>query len=362
MNNIKSNIVFILPSLAAGGAERVMSYIAQNINQKKYNVTLVVIGFEKDIAFEVNNIDIKYLNKSRVLTSLLDCIFLFKRLKPKIVVSAISNLNSAMGIISIFFPKCKFIGRIVNIGSVLKNHPEENNRYYPSFISKIGSKGLDYIICQSQDMYDDAIKNPNFKKCTLVVINNPITKSFDVKKNVSNQSQNRMYKFITVGSLEKRKGHLRILKVLSELKDIDFRYTIIGKGSQKENIFNKIAKLNLEDKITYIPYTDNVAKFLSESDLFLQGSFVEGFPNALIETCSVGTPAVVFDAPGGINEIIQNDINGYIAFNEEDFKDKITLALSKKWNTQVIHDSVFKKYNSNTIISKYEKLFDSCIN
>ena len=131
----RKKIIFFLPSLAAGGAERVMSYIAQNINNKKFNVTLVVIGFEKDNAFEVNNIDVKYLNKPRVLTSLIDCIFLIKRLKPKIVIS-ILNLNAYMGFISLLFPKCIFIGRIVNIGSVLKNHPEKNNRYFPSFLNK----------------------------------------------------------------------------------------------------------------------------------------------------------------------------------------------------------------------------------
>lgn len=362
MSNKKPSIVFILPSLAAGGAERVMSFIAQNINKSKYNVTLVIIGFEKDNAFEVNDVDVKYLNKSRVLTSLLDCIFLFRHIKPKIVISAIGNLNQSMGIISILFPKCKFIGRIVNIGSVLKDHPEKNNRSYPSIISKIGNRQLDYIICQSQDMYEDALKSPNLNKCNLVVINNPITKSFHVKKNdTSKPITNKIHKFITVGSLEKRKGHLRILNVLSQLRDIDFQYTIIGKGSQKEEVFNKIKELNLEDKVIYIPYTDNVAKFLSESDFFLQGSYVEGFPNALIESSAVGIPAVVFDAPGGINEIIQDNVNGYIASDEDDFKNKINKAISKKWDSQIIHNSVFDKYRPEIILKKYEDLFDSCI-
>lgn len=361
MINKKPNIIFILPSLAAGGAERVMSYIAQNINKQKYNTTLVVIGFEKDNAFEVNNVNVIYLNKPRVLTSLIDCVFLFKRLKPQIVVSVL-NLNAYMGFISLLFPKCKFIGRVVNIGSVLKDYPEESNRYFPSFINKYGKKQLDYIICQSQDMYNEVVKYSNLKQDKLVVINNPITKSFNVKKNTTNPNKNKTFRFVTVGSLERRKGHIRILEVLSELKDIDFKYTIIGKGSQKEDIFNKIEELNLQDSIIYVPFTDNVAKFLSESDFFLQGSYVEGFPNALIESVAVGTPAVVFDAPGGINEIIQNGINGFIANSKEDYKNKIYKALSKAWDPQVVHNSVYEKYNSNTIVKKYESLFDSCLN
>ncbi len=361
MNKNKANIIFILPSLAAGGAERVMSFIAQNINKEKYNVTLVVIGFEKDKAFEVNNVPIIYLNKNRVFTGLLSYILLFKRLKPKVVISAIGNLNDAMGIVSIFFPKCKFIGRIVNIDSVLKHHPEESNRYYPMILSKIGSKGMDYIICQSKDMYQEALNNPILKKRNLVVINNPITKSFNVKKKSIKHESNKVYKFITVGSLERRKGHLRIIEVLSKLDNMDFEYTIIGNGSQKETIFTKISELNLKSKVTHIPFTNNVAEFLSKSDFFLQGSYVEGFPNALIEACSTGTPAIVYDAPGGINEIIKNGINGYIATDDEDFKNKIGLAVSKEWDAENVHKSVYERYNSNVIINKYEELIDSCL-
>ncbi len=358
--DVRKKVIFVLPSLAAGGAERVMSYIAQNLNPIKYDVTLIVFGFEKDKAFEVNNIDVRYLNKSRVVTGLIDCMLLFKRLKPSVVISVL-NLNIYMGIISVLFPKCKFVGRIVNVVSVLKDHPEEKNRYIPSFINKLGNKGLDYVICQSQDMYEDVLKTSDFKKNKLVIINNPITKSFQVKKQVSKKNDNNIFRFTTVGSLEPRKGHLRVLDVLSKLNNVDFQYTIIGKGSQEETIFNRIRELNLANKITHVPYTNDVASFLTNSDLFLQGSYVEGFPNALIETCAVGTPAVVFDAPGGINEIIQDGINGYIAKDEEDFKSKINIALSKEWNPQDIHDSVFKKYNTKTIIGKYEELIDSCI-
>ena len=70
---------------------------------------------------------------------------------------------------------------------------------------------------------------------------------------------------------------------------------------------------------------------------------------------------MVFDAPGGINEIIQDNVNGFIANSEEDFLEKIYKSITKKWDSQNIHNSVFEKYNSNTILKKYELLFDSCL-
>ena len=65
----KIKIVFILPSLAAGGAERILSYVAQNLNVLEFETTLLVTGFKKDTVYNLPNLDIVYLNKTRVLKS-----------------------------------------------------------------------------------------------------------------------------------------------------------------------------------------------------------------------------------------------------------------------------------------------------
>ena len=44
----KIKILFILPSLSAGGAERVISFVSQNIDPDKFHPVLLVAGFEKD--------------------------------------------------------------------------------------------------------------------------------------------------------------------------------------------------------------------------------------------------------------------------------------------------------------------------
>ncbi|MEQ9580645.1 MAG: glycosyltransferase, partial [Arenibacter sp.] len=111
------------------------------------------------------------------------------------------------------------------------------------------------------------------------------------------------------------------------------------------------------DKIKHIPFTKDVSKYLQESDVFLQGSYVEGFPNALLESCAVGTPVIAFKAPGGIDEIIEEDVNGYIAKDEADFLIKLNLIGEKHWDPAVVRDSVYKKYSKDIIIKKYQDLF-----
>ena len=52
---------------------------------------------------------------------------------------------------------------------------------------------------------------------------------------------------------------------------------------------------------------------------FIQGSYVEGFPNAVLESCSVGTPVVAINCPGGTKEIIEHATNGFLVVSDDDF-------------------------------------------
>ena len=51
-------LYFVLPSLRAGGAERVISYLASNLNKSEFDVTLIIVGKEKDAAYNVKDIPV----------------------------------------------------------------------------------------------------------------------------------------------------------------------------------------------------------------------------------------------------------------------------------------------------------------
>ena len=86
MINHKINITFVLPTLHAGGAERVMSYIAQNIDKSNFNVTLVIVGFEKESKYEIKGINLVFLNKARVLKAIPNLFLYLRNSKPDIAV------------------------------------------------------------------------------------------------------------------------------------------------------------------------------------------------------------------------------------------------------------------------------------
>ncbi|SDR76841.1 glycosyltransferase [Winogradskyella sediminis] len=354
MKSDKINITFALPNLLPGGAERVMSYIAQNIDSRKFKSTLLIVGYSKDASYDIKNIDVVFLEKPRVSKGVVALFKYIQNHKPDILVSAIGHLNTVTAYFSLIFPKTIFIAREVNVLSVLANYENQGKSSPFDFISEKRFNFFNKVICQSQDMLDDFHKNFNIKKNKLVVINNPITDNFKVK---NQKSKNEPIRFITVARFDLEKGHHRILEALSQV-NFDFHYTLIGKGVLYDDIFKLIDLYNLKEKISHIPFTKEVEKYLAESDLYLQASYTEGFPNSIIESCMVGTPVLAIDAPGGINEIIYPDVNGKIVSNVGEFVSELENINSNFiFNAKAVSATVSDRYSRETILSKYEDLF-----
>ncbi|TPV33367.1 glycosyltransferase [Paucihalobacter ruber] len=357
MESNKINIAFILPNLLPGGAERVISFIAQNLNPKKFNSTLIIMGFSKDASYDIRNINVVFFEKQRVSKGAFSLVKFLKKNKLDIVVSANDHLNTLIAYVSLLFPTVKFISREVTIQSSMVEMFSQRKHSFNllSYLSRNRYNYFDKIICQSQDMLQDLKKRNNIKNDKLIVINNPISNNFKVK---NKHQDNEIKQFVTVGRLSKEKGHARLLSVLSKI-NYPFHYTIIGDGPEKENIYNLTLKHGLSSKITHVNFTNEVHKYLAKSDLFLQGSFYEGFPNSLMESCAVGTPVLAFNVPGGTKEIIKNGINGYMVDSEEDFLEKMNNL--KHWNSIDVSKSVTERFNKSRIIEEYEDLFKNIL-
>jgi glycosyltransferase involved in cell wall biosynthesis len=354
MFDFKINILFVLPTLKAGGAERVISIISNNLDNKKFKTTLIVCGYQQDAVYQINDTKTIFLNKNRVLLAIPEIIkYLFQN-KTDIVVGSISHVNKILAILSIFFRKIKFVGREASVLSVMDKFSTRKSTAKFSILNNYHNF-LDAIVCQSTDMAEDLKKNYHFQTDKIFIINNPISENFTVKKaHISNLPTKQL---ITIGRLSKEKGYERILLALAKL-DFDYYYTIVGTGVEKNTLINYAKQLNISDKIRFIDYTNDIDLYLSKSDVFIQGSYVEGFPNALLESCAIGTPVIAFDAPGGTKEIIENNVNGFIVNTEEEFLEKLTYTLfERQWEPEVINESVTSKFNKELILKQYEDLF-----
>ncbi|MGE6229107.1 glycosyltransferase [Paenibacillus chitinolyticus] len=110
-----------------------------------------------------------------------------------------------------------------------------------------------------------------------------------------------------IGSMaSKYKGIDVALRALGRIKlAFSFEFRVLGEGSSEE--WRRLSvKLGIQDKVSFyqpVPSGEAVFSWLDELDLYIQPSFQEGLPRALIEAMSRGLPAIGSNA-GGIPELL----------------------------------------------------------
>ncbi len=164
---------------------------------------------------------------------------------------------------------------------------------------------------------------PRYLQKRIQVIPNPV-----VLAGVSTQrylSEPDTFKLIAVGRLELQKGFDYLLRALSALKNTSKNWglTILGEGSQRENLELLCAQLKLVDRVFFAGTVKDVTAFLKQSDLFILSSRVEGFPLALCEAMACGVPVISTNCAASIQEIVRDGVDGIVIPNED------TKALTK---------------------------------
>lgn len=349
-------ILFILPDLNQGGAERVITILCNELDRTKFCPKLAL--FKKEgyyLNHLKNDVEIIELNVSRIRYSIFKIVPLIHKLKPEIVFTGWGEISAFLSPIIPFFSKTKFITRETN---VVSEHVKRKEilffyRFYTNFHQ---------IIAQSNDMKKDLIENFKISENRIVKINNPV--DFDLINQMKNENinidNNTIFKkIVAIGNLSPRKGFDLLLEVMSELKDQNIHLTILGDGVFKDELFQKREELGL-DNVTFQGKVDNPFTYLKNADLFVLSSRYEGFPNVLLEAGACGVYSLANNCPGGINEIIQNEVNGEV-FSIEDskgFAERIKIILNKSYSKEKIIESIYSRFSKEKIIQQYETIFD----
>ncbi len=107
---------------------------------------------------------------------------------------------------------------------------------------------------------------------------------------------------LTVARLHWKKGLEYTLEALALLqqKSVDFRYTIIGEGSEYERLCFAAHQLGIKERVVFAgrQSPEAVIAAMDEADLYLQYSVQEGFCNAVLEAQAMGLLCIVSDAEG----------------------------------------------------------------
>ncbi len=129
------------------------------------------------------------------------------------------------------------------------------------------------------------------------------------------------YRILSVARMTAKKGLDTILAALALLKkrNINFIYTLIGDGDDKDEVMEKIFALGLHKQCRWLgtlPH-EQVIKEFEQADIFVLGCRVaangdrDGIPNVLVESLAMGLPAVATTV-SALPEIIRQHETGLL--------------------------------------------------
>ena len=124
-----------------------------------------------------------------------------------------------------------------------------------------------------------------------------------------------------------------------------------------------VNKLKLEKKIKFLNFKSNTDKYFAESDLFINTSFFEGFPNSVVESLSNNVPVLCSKSHGGIHDIIKNDTYGNLFdINKPENLSSLILSYFKNEKNFLRKMKKAKKNLKEFSIKKCVKNYENIIN
>lgn len=336
---MKAKLVFVINNLYSGGAERVVSTLANEFNRQGFNVFVVCLN-QAEQGYQISpEITIITLLKKRCIEHIFNrfryasliYLRLFRLLmkeRPICVVSFMTTSNLWTGAVC----------NIVNIPYIVSERttPDHTINSFNFFLRKLTFliyKRSRTVVLPAKGIEDCMKRNQTFKGLVNTkVINNPIN-LFQPPSPISVYHR----KFILgVGRLAYIKGFDQLIDAYAKVGLDDVDLIIIGEGREHTNLLRQIEKLGLQHKIKLIGTKDNLQDYYSQTELFVLPSRNEGSPNALIEAMSFGCACIAMDCEFGPSELIENEKNGILV--EVNNVLKLTSAIH-----QVLTDVELKK-------------------
>jgi glycosyltransferase involved in cell wall biosynthesis len=357
-NETRVRLLIITPTLEGGGSEKFVSQICEHVNTNIFSVCLVVLNNANSF-YKIENpaIEIIDLGKNRVLFSLSAIKKVVNKFNPDIIFSTANHLNLYLAIFkNRFSNKIKFVAReasIVSINSKQAKLPFLYNRLIKKYYSR-----FDMIVCQSAYMQHDLVTYYRVPAEKTMVVQNATTEVLPTTTQPAKQNNQHVYTFITVARLSKEKGIGRLIHAVG-LLSVSFKYYIIGEGSKRNELQQLIDTLQLQDKVFLSGEKKSPFSGLEDADLFLMGSYYEGFPNVLLEAGAHGIPVVAFNAPGGIAEIIRENENGLLVEDNNliAFATTIKKALDNNFDRGQIIATTKKRFSVSSMMTAVENIF-----
>ncbi|WP_051300154.1 glycosyltransferase family 4 protein [Methylobacter luteus] len=298
-------VVLVIPTMRQGGAERVMSELANAWSTQQHEIHLVLLAKSENfyyindnviihnLGFSHSGLFIKVFNELKVFFKLRK---ILKEQKPDFVLSFMSKYNILTILAASYLNVKVFVSD--------RSNPKKKLPFLISFLRKITYRFADGIIAQTS--LAKLVLEKNTGNRNVMVIPNPL-KAISIYENIEKEKI-----ILNVGRLVNEKGQKYLLEAFKKIKDTEWKIAILGDGPLYDQLKKQAERLGLNDQVIMPGAVNEIDNWLAKASVFAFPSISEGFPNALVEAMAAGLPCVSFDCDAGPRDIIIDGKNGYL--------------------------------------------------
>lgn len=213
----------------------------------------------------------------------------------------------------------------------------------------------------------------SFKTMVKPYYNGPVVEignevpAFEEETNDKKENKNIIY----LSRVDVWKGQEFLIKSFAKIakKYPEWKLNIYGQFNPKrykKYLQQLIKKYRLENQVFLNGATNEPYKKLKEADFCVFPSYFEGFGLGLAEALSNGLPAIGFKGATGVNELIKDNENGFLAEEDEnDFAERIEYLINnreKRLEMGINAKNSVKKYSKEIIEQKWLNLIEKVLN
>lgn len=335
---MRKKIMFMMPSLPGGGAEKVLVDILRNFDYASYEVTLFLEYREGVYLNDVpENVRILALHPKNTIwferlhrvLRLFHCYAFFhafvyrhmflKLLKGERFDTIVSFMEGAA---------VKFHSYIIHKAD--KNlswvHIDLKQKHWSLDFFRNGKdeldayKKMDKVVFVSEDAKRKFLELYAMENDKCIVIYNLIDKDSVLTSARSKSVIKKRFTICMVGRLNPQKRYNRAINVAKRLRDngYDFDLWILGDGSLEESLKRMCHEYGMDDRIHFWGFQKPSYPYMKEADIYLNTSEAEGYPLVICEALCLGLPVVATDISGASEILARSEYGLLVPENEDD--------------------------------------------
>lgn len=305
-------ISFLLGSLGSGGAERVVSLLANKLVERDHQVEIICLKFN-DVYYQTDprvKITLAMKQTKNRLTEVFWLRKYIKKQKPDVVIPFTEGVYC--------FTILSLLGTGIPIIASERLDPAAMSKTR-KVLKRLLLPYADWLVVQTQSIKEYFPKGIQ-KKTSIIYnpVNEDVFKSPDGLQvqdanAASSVQSSKLNRIISVGRLYPQKNQKMMIRAFAKVADEfpDWQLVIFGEGPLRAELEFLVSSFKLEGRVLLPGRTEHVIEELRKSKIFCMSSDYEGMSNSMIEAICVGLPIVTTDV-SGVKELVSDGVNGFI--------------------------------------------------